>query len=367
MTSSPAAENKGRLFWVDLVRASAALMVIVLHAGSPYITRPGRFSLIQEEIIVYFESWVRVCVPLFFMVSGYLFLRKDHSEFTRPMMRAISPLIFYSVIAAAYNFAFRDISLSQTLNNFLFAKPFYHLWFFYTLIGIYTIFYFVRPRPLQGWNGAVFVICVMIVLGFGTEQLLSQYFHKSSRVFMDGTFINYLLYAFLGYYLATSPQIERKMLICSAAALAIITLAIAILTKTATAIEGKYDPIFHLYQSPLVIVASALTFLVLREIGPMVESHAIPRRSVLFIAKYSLGIYGIYAFVLDYLRFHTPMRLINQNAVAHIAMMTALTLVISLMLARLISRFDPLGLFVTGQPEPRPVKATHENARGAGN
>lgn len=347
---TPPASTSQRYFWIDLTRAAAAIMVIILHAGSPYLTRPGRFPEIQENIILYFESWVRVCVPLFFMISGFLFLKKEGSSLKKPLPKAIVPLLFYGSIAIVYNFLFKEIPIEKSINNLLFGKPFYHLWFFYTLIGIYIIFYFVKPRVLPGWRGAITVTAVMVLLGYGAESLLSQYAHRSSRIFMDGTFLNYLLYAFLGYYLATAPAFKRPAWHWLIAAIALNTLLITVLTQMATKSLGKYDPIFHLYQSPFVIVGSALTFLLFREIGSLLERSEIVRRVTSYIATYSLGIYGLHAFVLDYLRFSTPLSLFSQHAILHILMMSAITLLISLFLARVLAIFDTRGLIVTSQP-----------------
>jgi len=351
--SQESSNHANRIFWIDLLRASAAFMVVILHAGSPYLTRYGRFPEWQWVSVLVVESWLQVSVPLFFMISGFLFLRKEQPSLIRPLVRAVAPLAAYSVIASIYLAYFKGTSFSETWGKFIYGKPFYHLWFFYTLIGVYICFYVMRPRT-AGWRPALVTLGAMITLGIGAGRILSEFTGVSSRIFFDGTFVIYLLYGFLGYYLATAPEISRRTFWCLCLGVAILAAIISGLTYWVAQARQAYSPIFLLYQSPFVIAASAATFLVLKAIGPTLAKIEGARAMVSFTARYSLGIYGLHAFVLDYLRFYTPLGLISQHVILHVIYMTALTIAISLILARGLAEFDRWGLVVTSSP-PVPV------------
>ncbi|MBN7762755.1 acyltransferase family protein [Nitratireductor aquibiodomus] len=345
-----------RVFWIDFIRASAAIMVIVLHAGSPYLSRPGRFPEWQWNTILAVEAWIQVSVPLFFMISGFLFLKKETVAFVRPIKRATAALLFYTAVAMVYNATLKDIPASETLNSFLYAKPFYHLWFFYPLIGVYAIFYFMKPRFELGWMGALAVLVVMCFIGSGTQSLFAHYINKSSRIFLDGTFIIYLLYAFLGFYLATTNGLSRRATVAVFCALIVNTAAIAIFTKEATTASGKTFTLYYQYQSPLVIIGSAMTFLLLREIAQLIIRTTYVRNAVTYISRFSLGIFGLHAFILDYLRFHTGLGLFSQDSLLHVLYMSAFTLVLSLTIARGLLFLDRWGPFVSNGHPAAPRK-----------
>ena len=81
------------LRWVDLVRVIGAFLVVMAHVS--YL---GGGSVL---ISTYYFVISRVAVPLFFMVSGYLLLRKEepYGEFFRKRaLKVVLPFLIWSVI-----------------------------------------------------------------------------------------------------------------------------------------------------------------------------------------------------------------------------------------------------------------------------
>ncbi|ORM72420.1 hypothetical protein HA44_20390 [Mixta gaviniae] len=62
-----------KIGWIDNLRAVACLMVIVIHTTTWYITNSDRVAESAWDLANLLNSASRVCVPLFFMISGYLF------------------------------------------------------------------------------------------------------------------------------------------------------------------------------------------------------------------------------------------------------------------------------------------------------
>lgn len=66
----------GKIFWVDFVRVLATFLVILLHSAAPLLYQYSSISKADWWVANIYDSISRICVPLFFMISGYLLLEK---------------------------------------------------------------------------------------------------------------------------------------------------------------------------------------------------------------------------------------------------------------------------------------------------
>ncbi len=85
---------------------------------------------VTRDIANVLNSASRVSVPLFFMISGYLFFFGERSAQPRHFLRIGLCLLFYSAIALLYIALFTSINVELALKNLLQKPVFYHLWFF---------------------------------------------------------------------------------------------------------------------------------------------------------------------------------------------------------------------------------------------
>ncbi|MCS5872722.1 hypothetical protein LN650_02720 [Klebsiella pneumoniae subsp. pneumoniae] len=114
------------------------MMVVMIHSTSWYITHPHAITLLQWDIANLLNSASRVSVPLFFMISGYLFFGNAAPS------RAISGGLACALRSIArylccISRCLPIINVELSLKNLLQKPVFYHLWFFFAITVIYLL------------------------------------------------------------------------------------------------------------------------------------------------------------------------------------------------------------------------------------
>ncbi|BBR47028.1 hypothetical protein WP4S17E08_01640 [Escherichia coli] len=81
-----------KIYWIDNLRGIACLMVVMIHTTTWYVTNAHSVSPVTWDIANVLNSASRVSVPLFFMISGYLFFGERSAQprhfFTYRLMSA---------------------------------------------------------------------------------------------------------------------------------------------------------------------------------------------------------------------------------------------------------------------------------------
>lgn len=148
MNDITSVKSPAREIWVDWMRVSACLMVMLVHAVEPfYLGGEGAFILTETDAFwsSFFDSFVRACVPLFIVASSYLQFPLHYSAgefFRRRAVRILIPFVIWSII---YAFAWGEpvSNFKSLLLNFNYSAG--HLWFVYMLVGIYLLMPLLSP------------------------------------------------------------------------------------------------------------------------------------------------------------------------------------------------------------------------------
>lgn len=124
-----------RFSGIDYLRVIACFMVILLHTAA--INFP---SFVERwEIYVFYDAFCRCSVPLFFMISGYLLLSRNHDSvdlkkfITKRFSRIFIPFCILVILYALI----KGWSFSETVSRAINQKVEFHLWYVYSIIGIY--------------------------------------------------------------------------------------------------------------------------------------------------------------------------------------------------------------------------------------
>lgn len=335
--------EKERIIWLDYVRCFACLSVVLLHASAPYVMNMYNEKYDNWVFGNFIDSFVRGCVPLFFMISGYIFL-SEHSPRKKHIIKLFSALIFYSLIGWIANFFFYYLFRDQIKfpnASILNAPIFYHLWFFYTLIPVYIILMMIKSRAVSFKTVLILSIVVFVILNPRTNDLTKLLFNMDIKhEFMFGNlFIGCLLFSIVGGMLngVKINNINEKLKYIPFILFVISSLSISFLTIKISEINGKSTTIFYGYTTPLVAISSISIFIFFFLKPSWVKEN----RFVSLISRYSLGIYGFHAVILFFIKNYTEFY--KGNYIIWFPFVFLLTVVISMLLTYIIKLFDKKG------------------------
>lgn len=290
-----------REYWLDYLRGLACLLVVSLHTAAPYLYEiKDGLPTVGWHIGNLIDSFSRACVPLFFMISGYLFFREKTPKIHN-FKRLIAAIIFYSLIAILYLVVTGQPAMHRLI-KIPYSNPFYHLWFLYVLIIIYIFAFFIKIRELPLKSVAVILFCIFIVLNPRSLNYLEQStFSGKERGFIDGTDMYFLTYAIAGALLGASIRTNHITIkwagVFFCASYLLSSIAVSFLTYISTSKAGKFVGSHYDYNGPLVFAASISLFILLCNLP-----HQLPKYlhfTLIFISSISLPIYGLHAFILD--------------------------------------------------------------------
>jgi surface polysaccharide O-acyltransferase-like enzyme len=132
----------------DLLRVTAIYMVMQIHTGEfEYIAPDGTVLHTPGSWAVgWTNSLLRVCVPLFVMVTGFFLfpIENERKFFRKRFTRVLIPFVIWCAVYSFYFYAQGAISFQSALLNIAKIPVNYgtevgHLWFVYMLMAIYLI------------------------------------------------------------------------------------------------------------------------------------------------------------------------------------------------------------------------------------
>lgn len=324
---------QSKINWIDNLRGIACLMVVMIHTTTWYVTHAHSISPVSWDMANILNSASRVSVPLFFMISGFLFFGERSAQ-PRHFVRIAWCLLFYSAVALLYITLFTSINPGQSL-RFVLQKPvFYHLWFFFAIIVIYLVSPLIQVKTVSGKMLLALMVVIGIVANPNTvSQKIDGFEWLPLNLYINGDTFYYVLYGMLGRAIGTMDTQKRGMsLLCGA----LFVLGVAVIAR-GTLYElqwrGNFADTWYLYCGPAVFVC-AVSLLTL--VKNTLNARPLPWLGV--ISRHSLGIYGFHALVLHALR--TQGIELKRWPLLDIIWIFSATLVVSLLLSMLLQRID---------------------------
>lgn len=209
-----------RITYLDFLRCLAICFVVVLHSITPILINPNFYSCSTWYLCMLVNPFTRAGVPLFLMISGFLLLSRSSTEqvwnfYRHSIPKLVIPLIAWSVIYYAAEVAFgqHPVEVDQFLGRFLNQGVSYHMWFVYTLVGIYLLCPFLKRIVNQcTWQQLVLLLGI-ILFPTTLRPILNQIFPVYIQLFsplLEG----YIGYFLLGYLLGNAklPRVTRRLI-----------------------------------------------------------------------------------------------------------------------------------------------------------
>ena len=154
---------------IELIRTISFILVIVIHVTNYFCRAFGKINMGEYGFALILDTFARVSVPCFFMISGAMLLGRTESAAKNwnRLIRFLPPLLFWSVVYYLFNIYYMgsDFELSEILA--VPAEP--HLWYLYAMIPIYLVLPFFQAM-FRGMNDKLFYL--LAVLGTGVEIVM---------------------------------------------------------------------------------------------------------------------------------------------------------------------------------------------------
>ncbi|WJV62737.1 acyltransferase [Pectobacteriaceae bacterium CE70] len=322
----------GKIRWIDNLRAVACMMVVLIHSTSWYVTTGGEPGDNYWEVANILNSASRVCVPLFFMISGYLFFGERQAR-GKHFLRIGLCILFYSVVALLYMSTLTPMNPLHAINHILQKPVFYHLWFFYAIVVIYLLSPLICVRLTSvSYLMAVIVVLAVIANPNAGDWLVDGRKWFPVNLYVSGDTFYYLLYAITGRALGM-VDIPRNVARAAVGVFVLCVVLIAVGTRQQTEVNGDFAQTFYTYCSPLVFIAATSLLLVFKNYLNVPVSSGLA-----LISRHSLAIYGVHALVIHFLRTHDLE--LTDYPVLDIIYVFAVALMVSLLFSMLLQRVD---------------------------
>ena len=322
-----------KIYWIDNLRGIACLMVVMIHTTTWYVTNAASVSTVDWGVANLLNSASRVSVPLFFMISGYLFFGERSAQ-PRHFLRIGLCLLFYSTLAFLYIVFFTSINGELSLRNLLQKPVFYHLWFFFAIIVIYLVSPLIQVKAVSG----KMLLALMVVIGIIANpnmvtQKIGHFEWLPVNLYINGDTFYYVLYGMLGRALGMMDTQKKSLTVLSAIVFVVAAFAISRGTLHELKWRGNFADTWYVYCGPLVFICAMSLFTLVKN---TLTARALPGLAI--ISRHSLGIYGFHALIIHALRTHGVE--IQAWPVLDILWVFTATLIISLGLSVLLQRID---------------------------
>jgi len=198
-------------FGISILRVLATLSVIIIHVSAPLVVDFGKISSFNWNVANFYNSISRYAVPLFFMISGSLLLGREFEikDFLKNRLgKIIPPFLFWSLfysLTNRYVFKSDTFNITKVIKDVFYGSE-YHLWFVFTLIGVYLISpIFQKWIKFSEKKDIQYFLIIWLITLFITIPGIVIYFPKINLTYFSG----FLGYFILGFYLKKYVRIQN--------------------------------------------------------------------------------------------------------------------------------------------------------------
>lgn len=330
---------------LDIIRALAALLVVMIHCSAIFLTdhNGSTLSFVLGNI---FDGLSRPGVALFLMISGALMLNEERERSLGDMLKAakgvVILIVLWSVIYSlvfnvVFNFLEGEAIVLSTIVKACINGHF-HMWYLYMLVGLYVTTPFLRTFVKKENKKLVLLYIFIALCTTFIEPLVNTaslyfkallYINTFIKKFNFGFFGGYIAYYLTGWYIV-HVGIDQKWMRNVIYILGAIS---AVLIVGIVQITNDYQNVYSV-TGILVFFYSVSIFLAINNIK---EQHVSKCSKVaVLLSKLSFGIYIIHPMI------NTPtgkiLRLYIDNPLIQLPLKFIIVTTISIVVSYLLSK-----------------------------
>ena len=197
-------------YYFFVLRIISSFAIVLIHVSAIYYYR---FKITSNDfkISFFYNGLSRFGVPIFFMISGALFLNRDRSFriiYIKKIKRILIRLIIWSFIYSISSLQLSKIDIKMII--FKFFSGHYHLWFLLSITGLYILVPFLREVAKNDGLLKMFILLSLIfTFLFPNFNIIISFYSKSYFKVFNNIYsslnLNYIsgnvFYFMIGYYL----------------------------------------------------------------------------------------------------------------------------------------------------------------------
>ena len=219
-----------RIEWIDALKGFATLLVVLGHCIDGYKTA-YLFPKYQDIFVSLYAFIYSFHMPLFFLVSGYLFhLAYNNVSQKKFFFKVLDIVLLYFIFSTAQILVQilmqgkinRTVDFVDILRLPVYALPPY--WYLYVLAALYVIFYFIVKKPHLIKLGLCFCVSCLSL------------FYAWSGAFQLASILYYSVFFEIGGILSFSRLEFKRPLLCVLGLLALACIGFYINIRISKAI-----------------------------------------------------------------------------------------------------------------------------------
>lgn len=303
-----------RLEYVDAIRALSMVGIVFLHVSSPIAQDFSGYPLGWWWIANVVYSCTRPSIALFVMISGLLLLSPGKEEsigifFRKRFVRIAIPFVFWGLVYFFWktHMTGPEFTVRHALKEFIQGPVYYHLWFIYTIAGIYLATPVFRVYVTNASRSNQLYLLVLWFIGTSLYPL-TKYFTGVSigiPVMVAGGFLGAFV---LGNFLRNVTVGKRGVFLSS-----LTCCACAAFTACSTYVLSShgnraYNGLFEDFLSPNVVVMAICTFLIIKSnpFEKIQRNVPVVYKALALVSSASFSVYLMHILLLEIFKSHVP-------------------------------------------------------------
>lgn len=262
------------LVWIENIRVWAMFTVVFAHCATDYVFAYPNIDMDQWWAGNVYDSLARWSVPNFLMISGYLLLGRSVSIpdlFSKRLLKILIPTVAWSLIYVFWRVYVDkwDPSVWPLLKNLLLVPSYYHLWFLYTLIGLYLVLplfsAFVRAENEQ----TIFYLVMVWFLFTCILPIIETSFGIQVGLEVPGA-TGYIGFFLMGYLMGKKDYSRHDLILAAGVFILCVGLTAYLTFHQSQPVDYVVETFYGNF-SPTVMIMSVASFVLIKGISVRVD------------------------------------------------------------------------------------------------